>query len=94
MEIWMARTVFCKKYKQELEGLLQPPFPGKIGADIYENVSQRAWSDWQTYQTMLINEKCLSLADPEARKFIQDTMNKFFSGEEVEAVEGYIPPTP
>ena len=72
---------------------MQPPFPGKMGADIYENISQRAWSDWQTYQTMLINEKCLSLADPEARKFIQDTMNKFFSGEEVPAVEGYIPPT-
>ena len=55
----MARIVFCKKYKQELEGLLQPPFPGKAGADIYENISQRAWSDWQTYQTMLILMKSL-----------------------------------
>ncbi len=87
----MARMVFCKKYQKELEGLLQPPFPGQMGADIYENISQLAWSDWQSYQTMLINEKCLSLADPDARKFIQDTMKKFFAGEEVETVEGYIP---
>ena len=89
----MDRMVFCRKYKQELEGLLQAPFPGEIGADIYKNISKRAWADWQSYQTMLINEKCLSLADPEARKFIQDTMRKFFAGEEVESVEGYIPPS-
>ena len=24
----MPRTVFCRKYKQELEGLDQPPYPG------------------------------------------------------------------
>ena len=59
----MSRTVFCKKYQQELEGLAAPPYPGPKGQDIYENVSRQAWEDWQAHQTMLINEKHLSLAD-------------------------------
>ena len=89
----MSRTVHCIKLDQEAEGLDFPPTPGKLGERIFENVSKQAWQGWLAHQTMLINEKCLSLADPEARKFVQDTMHKFFAGEEVESVEGYIPPS-
>ena len=52
----MSRTVFCRKYQEELEGLDFPPMPGKKGEDIYENVSKKAWEEWQAQQTMLINE--------------------------------------
>ena len=42
----MSRTVFCRKYQQELEGLPNPPFPGPKGQDIYDNVSAKAWQEW------------------------------------------------
>ncbi|HSH13894.1 MAG TPA: oxidative damage protection protein [Desulfurivibrionaceae bacterium] len=88
----MTRTVFCKRYQQELEGLMAPPYPGPKGQDIYENVSKKAWEEWQAQQTMLINEKQLSLIDPEARKYLQQEMDKFLAGEEHDKAEGYVPP--
>lgn len=89
----MSRTVMCKKFKQELEGLTAPPYPGPKGQDIFENVSKQAWQDWQAHQTMLINEKHLSLVDPEARKYLQVEMDKFLSGQEYDQAEGYVPPS-
>ena len=59
----MSRTVYCKKYEKEMEGLDAAPYPGPKGQDIFENVSKQAWADWQAQQTMLINEKHLSLVD-------------------------------
>lgn len=89
----MSRTVFCKKYQEELEALNTPPYPGPKGQEIYESVSKKAWLDWQAHQTMLINEKHLSLADPEARKYLQQEMDKFLSGEEYDQAEGYVAPS-
>jgi len=88
----MTRTVFCKRFQQELEGLMAPPYPGPKGQDIYENVSKKAWEEWQAQQTMLINEKQLSLIDPEARKYLQQEMDKFLAGQEHDKAEGYVPP--
>jgi Fe-S cluster biosynthesis and repair protein YggX len=42
---------------------------------------------------MLMNEKHLSMMDPASRKFLQAEMEKFFSGEEYEKAEGYVPPS-
>ncbi|MEE2652664.1 oxidative damage protection protein [Spongiibacter sp. UBA1325] len=89
----MTRTVFCKKYQQELEGLAKPPYPGAKGQEIYETVSKKAWEEWQAHQTMLINEKQLSMMDPSSRKFLQAEMEKFFAGEDFEQAEGYVPPS-
>lgn len=89
----MTRTVFCKKYQQELEGLSKAPYPGPKGQDIFENVSKKAWEEWHTHQTMLINEKHLSMMDPSSRKFLQEEMQKFLSGEDYEKAEGYVPPS-
>lgn len=88
----MSRTVFCRKYQQELEGLDAPPYPGPKGQDLFENVSKKAWQEWQAHQTMLINEKQLSLVDPTARKYLQGEMDKFFAGEDYDQAEGYVPP--
>jgi len=90
----VSRTVFCRKYQQELEGLDKPPFPGPRGESIYNEVSRKAWEAWQSHQTMLINEKQLSLIDPKARKYLQEQMDKFFAGEEFDRAEGYVPPSP
>ncbi len=75
-----------------MEGLDAPPFPGAAGQDLYENISRQAWEEWQKHQTMLINEGRLNMADPKARKHLQEQMMKFFSGEDYERPEGYVPP--
>jgi Fe-S cluster biosynthesis and repair protein YggX len=89
----MSRSVFCKKYQKELEGLDAPPFPGPKGQEIFDSISKQAWLDWQTHQTMLINEKHLTLVDPEARKYLQQEMEKFFAGEDYDQAEGYVAPS-
>jgi Fe-S cluster biosynthesis and repair protein YggX len=89
----MARTVFCRKHQAELEGLDQPPYPGPRGQDIYDSVSKQAWQEWQSHQTMLINEKQLNMMDADCRKFLQQEMDKFLAGEEFEQAEGYVPPS-
>jgi Fe-S cluster biosynthesis and repair protein YggX len=88
----MARTVFCKKYQREMEGLAMPPYPGPKGQEVFEHISKQAWQEWQAHQTLLINERRLSLMDPETRKFLQAEMDKFFSGEAVAQAEGYVAP--
>jgi Fe-S cluster biosynthesis and repair protein YggX len=50
----MPRTVFCKKYQREMEGLTAPPYPGPKGQEIFEHVSKQAWQEWQAHQTLLI----------------------------------------
>ncbi len=88
----MSRNVFCKKYQQEMEGLEAPPYPGPKGQEIFDSISKQAWQDWLAHQTMLINEKHLSLVDAQARKYLQQEMEKFFAGEEYDQAEGYVPP--
>ena len=89
----MSRMIFCKKYQKELEGLDAPPYPGPKGQAVFESVSKQAWSDWQSHQTMLINEKHLSLVDMEARPYLPPALDTFFSGEDYDKAEGYVPPS-
>ena len=89
----MTRTVFCKKYQQELEGLDKPPYPGAKGQDIFENVSKKAWEEWQALQTRLINEKHLNMLEPEARAYLMDQMQRFLDNETTDQAEGYVPPS-
>ncbi|WP_444887522.1 oxidative damage protection protein [Microbulbifer sp. JMSA008] len=88
----MSRTVFCRKYQEELEGLDAPPFPGPKGIDIFEHVSKKAWQEWMSHQTMLINEKHLNMMEPSSRAYLSEQMMKFLSGEEYDAADGYVPP--
>lgn len=88
----MSRTVFCRKYKQELEGLDAPPLPGPKGQDIFENVSKQAWQEWMAHQTTLINEKHLNMMDMAARTYLGEQRDRFLSGEEYDRAEGYVPP--
>lgn len=88
----MSRTVFCRKYQQDLPALPVPPLPGPKGQDLYEHVSQKAWQEWLSYQTMLINEKQLNLMDMTARTYLAEQMQRFFSNADIDEVEGYVPP--
>ena len=87
----MTRTVQCRKYNKDLPGLPVPPYPGPKGQEIYETVSQQAWSEWQSQQTMLINEKQLSMANTEHRKYLQQEMDKFLNNEDYDQAEGFVP---
>lgn len=87
----MTRTVLCRRYQEELEGLDRPPLPGAKGQEIFDTVSKRAWLEWQAHQTMLINEKHLNLMDAEARKYLMAQMEKFLANEAFDRAEGYVP---
>jgi Fe-S cluster biosynthesis and repair protein YggX len=88
----MARTVNCVMLKAEAEGLDYAPYPGELGRRIYDNVSKQAWQRWLAHQTMLINEYRLTPIEPEARKFLETEMEKFFFGEGSSAPKEYVPP--
>ena len=88
----MAREIFCDYFKKELEGLDRPPYPGEIGQRIYNSVSKQAWQMWIEHQTMLLNENKLSMVNPEARKYLQEEMIKFFFGGGSQKPTGYVPP--
>lgn len=90
----MPAKVFCRKYQKEMEGMVMPPFPGPKGLDIFNNVSLKAWQEWQAHQVRLINEKQLSMINAEHRKFLQQEMDKFFANEEFEKATGYVPDKP
>jgi Fe-S cluster biosynthesis and repair protein YggX len=84
--------VHCVKLGRELEGLDRPPYPGELGKRIFENVSKEAWQGWIRYQTMLVNENRLNLADPQARKYLATQMENYFFSEGVAMPPGYVPP--
>ncbi|MEM7080100.1 MAG: oxidative damage protection protein [Pseudomonadota bacterium] len=87
----MTRTVTCSRYGPDMPGLDKPPQPGPQGERIFNEVSARAWREWQQLQTMLINEKHLSLIDPQARKYLTEQMWRYFNNEAVDRVEGFTP---
>jgi Fe-S cluster biosynthesis and repair protein YggX len=88
----MGRMVKCVKLGCEAEGLDFPPYPGELGRRIYENVSKEAWQQWLRHQTMLVNENRLSMADPAARKYLAEQMEKHFFGGGADTPTGYVPP--
>jgi Fe-S cluster biosynthesis and repair protein YggX len=88
----MARMVNCVKLGREAEGLDFPPYPGALGKRLYDTVSRQAWQAWLDQQKMLINENRLSLADPKARKYLEEQMVKHFFGSGADQAAGYVPP--
>lgn len=87
----MTRTVFCEKLKRAAEGLDYAPWPGDLGARIYEHISKEAWAQWLAHQTMLINENRLSPLDPKARAFLAEQMQRFLFADNAEKPAGYVP---
>src|ERR1700737_4506458 len=88
----MARMVKCIKLGREAEGMDFPPYPGDLGKRLFENVSKEAWAQWLRQQTMLVNENRLSLADPRARKYLAEQMERHFFGGGADVASGYVPP--
>ena len=88
----MSRMVKCILLGEEAEGLDYAPYPGELGQRIFDNVSKQAWQKWLGHQTMLINEYRLSPIEPDARKFLETEMEKFFFSGGSSAPKEYTPP--
>jgi len=87
----MSRTIFCTYLQQDAEGQDFQLYPGELGKRIFNEISKEAWKQWQTKQTMLINEKKMNMMNPEHRKILETEMVNFlFEGKEVH-IEGYTP---
>ena len=76
-----GRTVNCVKFRKELPGLEQPPWPGELGQRVFEKVSAQAWSLWEDHMKMLLNEYRLMPWQKEAQELIAKQMEDFFFGE-------------
>jgi len=87
----MSRTVMCVMLKKEAAGLDFAPYPGELGQRVYDNVSKEAWQRWLAHQTILINEYRLTPIEPEARKFLEAEMEKFFFGEGSAIPKEFVP---
>ena len=65
--------------------------PGPVGQQLQQQYSQQAWDEWLKLQTMLINEKQLSLMDPAARSYLGEQRQKFMQNQEHDTAAGYVP---
>ena len=88
----MSRMVHCQHLDKEAEGLDFQLYPGELGKRIFDNISKQAWGEWQTKQTMLINENKLNMMQPEARKFLEEKMVAYLFEGIDPTIEGYVPP--
>ena len=88
----MSKKVHCQLLDQELDALTFQTYPGDLGKRIFENISQQAWQQWLSLQTMLINENRLSPINPEHRAYLEAEMEKYFFGDGSEKPEGYVAP--
>jgi Fe-S cluster biosynthesis and repair protein YggX len=88
----MARFVNCVKFGREMEGLDFQPYPGELGKRIFENVSKKAWENWISHQTMLVNENHLNLSDIKDRQYLSAQLKAYFFGTGATPPPGYVPP--
>ena len=87
----MSRNIQCVKLDKEAEGMDFAPYPGDLGQRIFDSISKEAWQMWMNHQTMLINERQLSMIDPEARSYLAGEMEKFLFCGALDKIEGYVP---
>ena len=72
-----SRTVFCRKLQRDAPGLKEPPLFGKIGKEIFANVSAEAWAEWVEMQLKIVNEYHLDLSEKEHRKVLEKQLRAF-----------------
>jgi Fe-S cluster biosynthesis and repair protein YggX len=75
-----GRTVFCVKFRKQMTGLTEPPWPGELGQRIYENVSAEAWEMWEDRMRMILNEYRIVPWQKESQELIARLMEEFFFG--------------
>lgn len=86
--------VRCAKIGKVLPGMKRPPFPGPLGERVFASVSQQGWELWEQQSVILMNHYGLSMADPEARRFLMAQLEEFFFGKGAQLPDDWIPPAP
>jgi Fe-S cluster biosynthesis and repair protein YggX len=86
------RTVKCVKFKKELPGFDEAPWPGELGKRIYQNVSVDAWKLWEEQMKMILNEYRLMPWKKEAQATVAKAMEDFFFGEGSALPPDFVPP--
>lgn len=83
-----SRIIYCTFLQCKAEGFDIQFFPGKLGKYIFENISKQAWVQWQNKQTMLINEKKLSMINTADRTILeQEMINFLFKGQDIDDIQ-------
>jgi Fe-S cluster biosynthesis and repair protein YggX len=85
--------VRCAKLGKVLPRLAKPPFAGPLGQRIFEEISAEGYQLWEGQATIIMNHYGLSMADPEARKFLMKQMEDFFFGPGAQLPADWVPPT-
>ena len=85
----MTEKVFCRKFKEDLPKMFRPPYPGPKGEELFNSVSKKAWDEWITLQTTLINEKQLDLSKKEARDYLNIQLELFLDNSDHDTAEGF-----
>jgi Fe-S cluster biosynthesis and repair protein YggX len=88
----MSRKINCVMLGENAEGLDYAVYPGELGQRIYDSVSKQAWQNWLAHQTILINEYRLTPMEPEARKFLETELEKFFFGDGSTVPDEFVAP--
>jgi Fe-S cluster biosynthesis and repair protein YggX len=86
-----GRMVKCVKFGKDLPGLDVQPWPGELGARVFENVSAQAWKLWEERQKMILNEYRLMPWQKEAQTLVAKQMEDFFFGEGAALPPGFVP---
>ena len=85
----MSEKVFCRKFKEDLPKMARPPYPGPKGEELFNSVSKKAWDEWITLQTTLINEKQLDLSKKETRDYLNNQLELFLDNSDHDTAEGF-----
>ncbi|WP_225639226.1 oxidative damage protection protein [Candidatus Profftia sp. (ex Adelges kitamiensis)] len=73
----MSRNIFCTFLRKEAKKQDFQLYPGELGIRIFNEISKEAWLQWVDKQTILINEKKLSMVNPKDCKLIEREMVRF-----------------
>ncbi|VFP85735.1 oxidative damage protection protein [Candidatus Erwinia haradaeae] len=73
----MSRMIFCTFLQRNALGQDYQLYPGNIGQRIFNEISAEAWRQWMIRQTIIINERKLSMLDIQHRQAIEKEMIEF-----------------
>jgi len=83
--------VKCAKLGEELPGLPYKPFADDLGQRIYDNVSQKAWTEWIEHSKRLVNEWRLDLTTKKSHDLLKEQCVDFLFGTGGSAPAEYVP---